>query len=416
MRSPLRTAPTRSHLPALLACLGLMTACQSSPNGRDDVAMSGPSSSQSDDEVIVPQPLGQGRSNFGPVRGLAAGADHTCALLQGGRTQCWGANAQRELGSGDNKAVFRQPVLLSGMDHIAQPSHIATGKSHTCAVVPGGVACLGDNSYAQLGADPQKVPNRDKPKVLEVSAPVRELVAGEAHTCALMADGQVACFGYNVRGQLGQGDAEQLFPPSLVKGFSQGIDLVAGASHTCGARRDGSVLCWGDNTHHQLGLGAERAAKLTMQRAGVPMPVAGVSEVTQLAAAANKTCALASGQVWCWGEQAVGEISDAAKTHVPEPVRLEGLSQIIGVAAGASHVCALTQSGEVWCRRGINGARATLERVALASAATQLVSGETHACALIAEGAVQCWGDNVLGQLGNFSDVRSDAPVFVAFD
>ena len=187
-------------------------------------------------------------------------------------------------------------------------------------------------------------------------------------------------------------------------------------AHTCGARSDGSVLCWGDNTHQQLGLGAERAAKLTLQRAGVPMPVAGISEVTQLAAASNKTCALASGEVWCWGHQPVGEISGAAQAHVSAPVKLEGLSEVIGVAAGASQVCALTQSGEVWCRRSVEGAPAKLERVALASAATQIVSGEAHACALIAEGAVQCWGDNVLGQLGNFSDVRSDAPVFVAFD
>ena len=128
----------------------------------------------------------------------------------------------------------------------------------------GSFACWGERYYGQLGSGGTIDDTADVPPYgaeTSLSAPVVELAAGASHTCALLADGAVTCFGLNSKGQVGPGattTAQEVRQPAPVTGFAgRVVALGAGptAQHTCAILADGSVQCWGSDSDGQLGDG-----------------------------------------------------------------------------------------------------------------------------------------------------------------
>jgi alpha-tubulin suppressor-like RCC1 family protein len=151
---------------------------------------------------------------------IAVGEDHVCALVGGGGVECWGYDFSAELGvgtsSGPQSCTAGQwcstaPVAVVG---IAGASALAAGGDHTCALVGGhGVECWGFNSFGQLGdgisTGPQTcywnlVRCAKTPVAVSALAGATALAAGGDHTCAL-AGGRVECWGANWFGELGDG-------------------------------------------------------------------------------------------------------------------------------------------------------------------------------------------------------------------
>ncbi len=227
---------------------------------------------------------------------------------------------------------------------------------------------------------------------------------GAKHTCVLTTAGEMACWGANESGQLGVGDTLDRHTPvdvALVGGA--GVAFIgAGASHTCAATTTGRVLCWGLNDRGQLG------QPLTTSSSTTPLTVPGAAGAVAVAAGAKHTCAvLSGGKVWCWGANDQGQLGQPLTTSssaVPLPVDIAGTASKI--ATQVDHTCVLATSGDVWCW-GANGSGQTsgtsdptVAPAHLTIAATSIAVGAAHSCGVTA-GGVLCWGDGILGELGN---------------
>lgn len=239
------------------------------------------------------------------------------------------------------------------------------------------------------------------------------------HHCVLRRAGNLACWGKNTYGQLGNGVRDD--NPELVdaKGIDDATQLAVGRDFSCALRKSGTVACWGNNEDGQLGDGAGVAPGAL--NLGV-VEVKGVSAET-LSAGEYHICALDDGTVHCWGNGANGQIgsADARAFGTAQRIALSGVKQI---ASGASHVCALLRGGEVWCwgrntegqlGADVSGSRPKPVRVKGIDDATFIASGHNHSCALLGNSSMSCWGDNSGKQLGPGAgnDARRKIPVTV---
>ena len=352
---------------------------------------------------------------IGTVGAIAAGSSHSCALVSGS-VWCWGQNDHGQLGNGtlSDSAV---PVEVSSLGS-GGVQGVAAGDEHTCAVVNGGVWCWGDDTFGQLGngISPGNAPP-GAVQGLGAGSGVQAVAAGQYHTCALV-NGGAWCWGYNLHGQLGNGTAADSHAPVAVQGLSSGVQAIAaGIDHTC-ALVSGGVQCWGSNSNGQLGNGTT-ADSLT------PVAVQGLGAGVQgVAAGDTHSCALVNSSAWCWGGDASGQLGDNSAVDSSVPVPVQGLSDpgsgVQAVTAGYDSTCALVNGGlQCWGANstgqlGIAAPDAGVPAAAagLSAGVQAVVMGYDHTCAL-SGGAVECWGANLHGQLGNNSFVDSDAAVAV---
>ena len=329
---------------------------------------------------------------------------------------CWGHNKNNELG--DGTAVDRwSPVGVSGLDGSART--ITRGARHGCVLTTGGgMKCWGYNYYGQLGDGT----NANRSAAVDVSGldgGVSAVSAGAFHTCALTSDGGVECWGDNSRGQLGDGTTHERWAPAGVSGLASGAIAVAGGdSHSCAVLRDGGVKCWGENQHGQLGDG-------TTRRRLTPVDVQGLSGgVAALALGHRQSCALLTrGAVECWGGNEFGQLGDGTTRRRLAAVEVSGLTGgVIAIAAGDSHTCALLRVGGMrcwgyndWGQLGDGTQANRLRPVGVSgmrSGVTAIAAGAFHTCAGTRTGNARCWGYNANGQIGDGTPEQRLRPVY----
>jgi len=340
--------------------------------------------------------------------GLAAGSYHTCALLDG-RVLCWGHNGYGQLGNGDT-AKAELPVLVSGLEGVRV---LVAGPFHTCAIADGGPYCWGYNEEGQIGDDTRMRRYTPVPVLTDAGDGAVSIAAGLHHTC-LVAGGRVQCWGYNKWGQLGLGALwDDAGSPMVVQALPPGaVSIAAGFFHTCALLADGGVHCWGRGDSGQLGNGARVNNGQPVQVAALP------TGVRAIAAGSNHTCAIADAGVWCWGQNFFGQLGDGSTSESPLPVQVLGLGGVSNAAGGSYHTCAVADGGvQCW---GYNDAgqigdgsktnRLRPVPVPGLPRASRVAAGADHTCAL-ADGGIFCWGDNDAGQLGNDSFGSSLVPI-----
>ena len=212
----------------------------------------------------TPGSLISGGGCVSPVT-IAAGDEVSCASGPS-FTQCWGSNQSGLVGDGTSSNRTR-PTAVAGLSGALQ---IATARNHSCAVTAShGAMCWGENEEGELGNGTDDDSSRPV-AVQSLGANVAAVTVGFRHSCALMADGRVRCWGRNNQRQLGrEGDGSEV--PVEVSGLTGVTAISAGSEHTCALTAAGQVWCWGSNNDGQLGtLGGSRRATPARSRRARP--------------------------------------------------------------------------------------------------------------------------------------------------
>ena len=338
------------------------------------------------------------------VTQLAAGEVSTCARLADGAVQCWGHNEFGQLGDGTfaRLTFHARPWPVQG---ITDAVEVAVGRAHACArLASGAVRCWGANSSGQTGAGTFTTAEPTPVTVTGITS-ATALAAGWGHTCAVLADRTVRCWGSGSLGQLGDGTMTGRATPVAVAGLTTAQGISAGHFFTCARLADGTAQCWGSNSQGQLGTGV-------MGNSPRPVAVSGLAGVASVTAGAFSVCALlTNGTARCWGDNSAGQLGDGTTTQRTTPVAVAIATGLRSLALGTTFTCARTVDDSVWCwgtnRAGQTGdgfhniARFAPAPVAGLGAAVEVVAGDVHACARTRAGAVTCWGGGSYGQLGN---------------
>ena len=389
------------------------------------------------------------------ARSLSTGAAHSCAILPTGRVKCWGSGANGRLGQGSTSSLGDAAGEMAALPPVdlgagRTATAVTAGAAHTCALLDdatvkcwgtGGNGRLGQGSTADIGDSPGEVATLP-PVFLGPGRTATAVSAGDAHTCALLDDGTVKCWGFGASGRLGQGatadvgdDSGELLglaPVNLGAGRTA-TAISAGGSHTCALLDDGTVKCWGFGFSGALG--QDSAADL----GDAPGEMAGLAPVnlgagrtaTAISAGTEHSCALLDdGSVKCWGAGGSGRLGQGSVANLGDaagemaalaPVNLGAGRTATAISAGGAHTCALLDDASVKCwgaggfgRLG-QGSVATLgdaagEMAALAPVdlgagrtADAITTGEFQSCAVLDDASVKCWGRGSDGRLGQDS-------------
>ena len=340
----------------------------------------------------------------GNVSMVAAGANYSCAVNAGAVT-CWGQDTLGIFGGGK---IVLPPANIAGLPtaNSVAPSILGTGFAQTCALaVGGGLFCWGDNTEGQVGngvvsASPVTAPTKVLPGNVNVAS-------GNSYTCAVdSVSGIVSCWG-EYGPQLGLGTSDggvfQVPSPTQVPGLPPAQAIAAGDQDTC-AIAGGDVWCWGLNLYGEVGDGTTKPRYSPVRVQGLPPGASAVS------VGAEYVCAVAAGHVYCWGWGAGGQLGNGLTTNSTIPAVATGITNAIYVSAAYTHTCAITSDMAAYCW-GHNGSGqlgdGTFDDHPIPTliksipSVVEISAGYSHTCALTAAHHIMCWGDNTWGEIGN---------------
>ncbi len=277
---------------------------------------------------------------------VSAGAKHACAVTVGGQVVCWGDNSQGQRGPG---SVGKGPEVVK---NISAATAVAAGVHHSCAVVQGALWCWGTSNAGETGVGPQG--GQGLQKVQAGAADFTQVVVGTEHTCALRKGGGVACLGDHTYKQLGDANFKGLSSTQAVTVMSApGKPLAEVAGLTAGPRCTWALhgpaakaAGWGGD---RFGAGLEDGVAES-SAVGTPADYVG-SGFAAVAAAVDHTCVLVAqgGTVLCTGASKDKTLGAGGAAPVSQPTTVPGVSGLIGLAAGPSVTCGLRSDGAVVC-------------------------------------------------------------------
>lgn len=399
---------------------------------------------------------------------LAVGNAHTCVILKHNNlARCWGKNDKGQLGR-DNTATWGGAAQQMG-DYLWKP-FLGTGRTvvkifsgvgaeHTCALLDDdNLKCWGAADYAQLGlgstynAGAHANDMGALPAVnLGTGKTAVSVAMGRKHTCALLNDGNVKCWGYQLNGILGNDQShdanwgDQLSEmgdnlPNVNLGTGKtAIAIACTRSRTCALLNDGNVKCWGDSEFGGSGYaGKDNVGSGAGNTYGMGDSLPNINlgndngKVVSIACGMGHCCVLTNeGRVRCWGANNDGQLGLGTATGgdkfipqiesdmPPNAVNLGTGKTAVSISAGSEITCAVLNDGTAKCW-GVNangelGYGDTASRGKSPSEmgdglpaidlggvnVTKIVGGEYFTCAVLDNGYLKCWGDNTNGQLGS---------------
>lgn len=377
---------------------------------------------------------------------IVTGSEHSCALLTDGTVRCWGRNQYGQNGDGTT-TIRTNPVqvLLPDSTPLTGVTQISAFNTHTCALLSDTtVRCWGRNSSFQLGdATPTDRSTAVQVMLADGVTPfsgVTRVSAGGEHTCALLNDGTVRCWGLNTSGQLGEGSTTGSANPTTVTVSPGGAALAgvtaidAGQIHTCALLNVGTARCWGSNSGGRLGDGTatDRPSPVQVLATGSTQGTDTLGGIAALSAGNGHTCArMDGGTVRCWGLNTFGQLGNGTTTSSANPVTVlvaaggAALSKVSAVSSGTQHTCAVLGDGTARCwgdgasgRLGDGTTSASSVPVTVTGLTgidvTRITAGVSHTCALVdtADVTARCWGDGSAGRLGDGTNLTGQTPTF----
>jgi hypothetical protein len=297
-----------------------------------------------------------------------------------------------------------------------------------CAVgADGSVRCWG----TRFAIHPWDDAVQRRPFLAALGRPVRHLSLGDSLACAVVDAGGVVCWADDddTARSMAVGPTEG---PSVVAGLPSAVDVAVGFSHACATGTDGGVHCWGWQRAGELGFDATHRCHEFFTCAREPRRVEGLESVNKLALGRGFSCALLkTGTVSCWGSNDLGQLGIGNSDKKPHlrPRGIASLADVVDIAAGSDHVCALTRESSVYCwgRNDLHqlGVQTRDQcryagtvvacsphpvRVPGLTSVRSLALSNHSSCALASDGSVMCWGAET-DPLGTATDAtcRADA-------
>jgi len=393
---------------------------------------------------------------------ISCGFGHSCALLGDGSVMCWGAGGNGRLGNGGtsnigSSAVSPSRIADATVVSLLRPAlKVEVGGSHSCALLDDGrIQCWGRNAEGQLGlGHSNDIGDNETPTdAINLGSGIRaiDLALGFDTTCALLSIGEIKCWGNNSRADvplgypglaatnIGASDSPSSHGYVSVGGNFFPKKVATGDYHSCALFTDGSLNCWGNHSLGQLGradgdsVGAINVGDDETPRDAGILPIArdgtGSGAVKEIEAHTDTTCAVFdNGTAKCWGANGSnGLIGQGNTVTAYGDVAVETIDLLSPIHFGAGHLvrsikmerdirCALLSDGQISCwgnNATTNGALgigdttsgaitspATPRMVMSSEPARDLSVRNRGGCALLTDGKVACWGQNTSGELG----------------
>ena len=280
-----------------------------------------------------PVDLGPGRTAVA----ITGGGYHTCAILDNGKVRCWGRGAEGQLGYGSTRSIGDTetpdsvgPVRLgAGRTAVAMTG----GGYHTCAILDNGkVRCWGEGGQGQLGYGNRKdigdneSPASVGPVKLGASRKAVAISAGYGHTCALLDNGKVRCWGAPSDGQLGYGNTKRIgddespasVAPVRLGAGRKAIAISVDGSHSCAILDNRKVRCWGSGRYGRLGYRNTKNIGDNEHPGSVgPVKVGAGRKAVAIQAGGRHTFALLdNGRIRSWGLASDGQLGYANTRNI----------------------------------------------------------------------------------------------------
>jgi alpha-tubulin suppressor-like RCC1 family protein len=345
--------------------------------------------------------LGQSKPLL-PLRiGISTNNNDACAIGSDGTVECWGSNQYGKVGTGTTDAVVATPHVVAGIGPVVD---VSVGWSHSCAVTQGAkVMCWGNNERGELGDGTRN--NSSTPVEAQGLTDAISVSAGVDHTCAVRSNGTVVCWG-NDETRPGPGTGGDNLTPTPVAGLTGILNVSCGGFFTCVRDSAENVECWGDNYRGKLGDGNDESEEGSRH---TPAPVVNLESVEALSLSEDYACAIVfGGTVWCWGEGQEDMFGDDG-ADTPTPVKVAGVSGATQISTGQFHACVTLEDGSAMCGgsnsagelgHGTQSEAETFSEVQGLSDVVKIETGLGYSCAMTSNGRAYCWGQNTQGVLG----------------
>ena len=454
----------------LLSLVFIIATCRkeedSSPSqGEPDAAASPSPSPPTKENAKTPATTGSELTSQDslPLMQLSVGYEHNCVLLySSGQVKCWGLGNSGQLGQGriankiDQRKIGDSPDEMGdnlktvNLGNDRKVKAVSAGYEHTCVILENSeVKCwgrglngrLGQNNNHLLGDDLNEMGDNLKAVDLGDGRTAKAISAGGQHTCAILDDDTVKCWGGGRF--IGQGNKDEDLGDELNE-MGDKLPIVdlgdgrtakaisAGFWHTCAILDDDTAKCWGDGEHGKLGHGSDNDLGDDEDEMGDKLPVVNLGSgrtAKAISAGGNHTCALLDDDtVKCWGKGTHGRLGyenwawlgdgeDEMGDKLPV-VNLGSGRTAKAISAGWSNTCVLLDNDTVKCwgwgnegqlgqdskdNLGDNrGEMENLEAIDFGSGRTVrfIATGQHHSCALLDDNTIKCWGNGRSGQLG----------------
>ncbi len=345
-----------------------------------------------------------------------------------------------------------EPVLVPPVGAVTTARALSAGEAFNCVIDTalalrcwgsGGAGRLGNNGYGSIGVSPGQMGDNLPPVDLGTGRTAIEVSAEGAHTCVILDDHNLKCWGENGSGQLGYGDTDRRgqipgqlgdnLPPIDLGTGRTAVFVDAESYRTCAILDNGDLKCWGDGEVGRLGQGNQDNIGDEPGEMGDNLPPIDLGTgrtAVSVTAGAFHTCALLdNGSVKCWGLGSEGELGFPVDFGIGDdpgemgdnlpPVDLGTGRTALAISAAGLDTCALLDDHSIKCwgfgTGGMLGFPGedhigddpgemgdNLPAVDLGTGRTALAvtGGSFHFCALLDDHSIKCWGDNFYGQLG----------------
>ena len=305
-----------------------------------------------------PQPVSFGLGGVYATEITLGHSGHACAVINDGSARCWGTGQHGRIGdgTGDNKQSPSPVAFSQKFASNTTTTAISAGDLHTCAILNyGNVSCWGRGVGSAIGI-PLNNNDQNFPRAtnsLGVGRTAVNISLGYQFACVLLDNSLVSCWGDGNYGQMGNGNTAANNPtPTPTNSFGANrtvVSIASGYDHTCVILDNGSVSCWGSNSYGALGRGSlggwssspELTNSLGPNRTAV-----------YISSGYQSTCVvLDNGEAKCWGYNQYGQLGDGTNLDQSSPttVLISLELNVSSIVSQGSHTCAVFENGHATC-------------------------------------------------------------------